>query len=43
MPFEWKAIGGDDKESHFRWVQERLEHWHAEVVALARYMQIIPG
>lgn len=43
LKFEWSPCPKEDKESHFRWMQERLEAHGAELVALARYMQIIPG
>ncbi|MBN1476550.1 ACT domain-containing protein, partial [Candidatus Sumerlaeota bacterium] len=42
LPFEWQPVAKEDKETHFRWIQERLEASGAELVALARYMQIIP-
>jgi formyltetrahydrofolate deformylase len=41
--FDWKPCDKDDKEPHFHWLQERLETAGAELVALARYMQIIPA
>lgn len=43
VPFEWRAVNPADKDLHFRWLHGRLEHWRADVVALARYMQIVPG
>jgi len=39
-PFEWKTA--DDKPAHFAWLLERLQHYQADVVVLARYMQIVP-
>lgn len=42
VPFEWRPCDKDDKEPHFRWVGERLDAHGVELVALARYMQIIP-
>jgi formyltetrahydrofolate deformylase len=42
LPFEWQAITKEDKDLHFRWIDERLEANGAELAALARYMQIIP-
>lgn len=31
-----------DKQAHFDWVAEQLEAYEADLVALARYMQIVP-
>jgi formyltetrahydrofolate deformylase len=31
-----------DKEAHFDWLLERLSHHRADLVVLARYMQILP-
>lgn len=42
LPFEWSPCDKENREPHFRWMQARLEHHGAELVALARYMQIVP-
>ncbi|NBC10415.1 MAG: formyltetrahydrofolate deformylase [Planctomycetes bacterium] len=41
LPFEWRTAK-DDKPGHFTWLAERLAHYQPDVIALARYMQIVP-
>lgn len=41
LAFEWLG-SRDSKAEHFAWLAERLRHYNADVVALARYMQIVP-
>jgi formyltetrahydrofolate deformylase len=42
IPFEWRAA--DDKSAHMTWLLERLRAHRADLVVLARYMQILePG
>jgi len=40
LPFE--SCPSADKEAHFNWVFERLSEYGADLVVLARYMQIVP-
>ncbi len=39
IAFEHKP--SDDKAAHMQWVLERLKHYEADLVVLARYMQIL--
>ena len=41
LPFEWEA-SKDRKAEHFAWLRDRLAHYEADLVVLARYMQILP-
>ena len=40
LPFAWKP--STDKPAHFAWLGEQLEAHAADLVVLARYMQIVP-
>ena len=40
LPFAWMT--SKDKPAHFKWVLEQLAKYDVDLVALARYMQIIP-
>ncbi|HMO95849.1 MAG TPA: formyltetrahydrofolate deformylase [Tepidiformaceae bacterium] len=39
VPFEWHS--SEDKPAHEAFVLERLQHYQAELVVLARYMQVL--
>ena len=41
LPFEWEA-SKNRKAEHFAWLLDRLAHYGADLVVLARYMQILP-
>ena len=41
LPFEWEP-SKDRKAEHFDWLMKRLAHYGADLVVLARYMQILP-
>ena len=41
LPFEFLP-SKDNKQGHFDWLLERLQHYNVDVAALARYMQILP-
>ncbi len=38
-PFEW--LTAQDKPAHMAWMLERLRHYQADLVVLARYMQVV--
>ncbi|QDU32797.1 Formyltetrahydrofolate deformylase [Poriferisphaera corsica] len=40
LPFHW--LSSKDKPAHFKWIMEKLAEYDIDLVALARYMQIIP-
>ena len=39
IPFDWKA--STDKPAHMQWMLDRLQSLNADLVVLARYMQIV--